>query len=148
MSMTKKIFWPLLLLVLLCAAFFAGGYIGYSNGYAYRSFYASTTDAYLTLRTLEAMQSRKPASVREDLEQQLDRQIVEHWAGLIGKPLDYFSPVKQEDDVVKNLMSKVAAYRKKHPSKSSDPDTIVAIEAVVARYSQGEGAGRPKRTRR
>ena len=148
MSIVRKVLWSLLLLILLSGAFFTGGYIGFTNGYAYRSFYASTTDAYITLRTIEAINSRKAAAAREDLEQQLDTRIVEHWAGLVNKPLDYFSPVKQDEEVVKNLMSKVAAYRRRHPSKTADPDTINAIEAVATRYYAGEVTSRPKRTQR
>ena len=148
MSIAKKVMWSLLFLFMLFAAFFTGGFIGYSNGYAYRSFYASTTDAYITLRTIESINSRKAAAAKEDLEQQLDTQIVEHWVGLVNKPLNYFSPARQDEDVVKNLMSKVAAYRRRHPSKTADPDTINAIEAVATRYYAGEVTSRPKRTQR
>ena len=148
MSIVRKVLWSLLLLILLSGAFFTGGYIGFTNGYAYRSFYASTTDAYITLRTIEAINSRKAAAAKEDLEQQLDTQIVEHWVGLVNKPLNYFSPARQDEDVVKNLMSKVAAYRKGHPSKTTDPDIKNAIEAVITLYDDGVAAGSPKGKRR
>ena len=148
MSIAKKVMWSLLFLFMLFAAFFTGGFIGYSNGYAYRSFYASTTDAYITLRTIESINSRKAAAAKEDLEQQLDTQIVEHWVGLVNKPLNYFSPARHDEDVVKNLMGKVAAYRKRHPSKTTDPDIKNAIEAVITLYDEGIAAGSPKGKRR
>lgn len=148
MFIAKKVISSLLFLMLLFVAFVTGGFIGYSNGYAYRSFSTSSTDAFITLRTLEAINSRKAATAKEELEQQLDTQMVVHWAGLVNRPLDYFSPVRQDEEAVRSLMSKVAAYRKRHPSKTSDPDIRTAIETVVTRYYEGEVASRPKRTRR
>jgi hypothetical protein len=148
MSLAKKAIWSLVFLLILFAVFFTGGFIGYNNGYAYRSFYASTTDAYITLRTIEAINSRKAAAAKEDLEQQLDTQIVEHWVGLVNKPLNYFSPARHDEDVVKNLMSKVAAYRKRHPSTTTDPDIKNAIEAVITLYDEGIAVGGMKGRRR
>ena len=148
MSLSNKVLWSLLFLLLVISAFFVGAFIGYSNGYEYRSFYASTTDAYVTLRTIEALSSRKSSVAKDDLEQQLDTQIVEHWVGLVNKPLNYFSPARQDDEVVRNLMSKVAAYRKRYPSKTADPEIKKAIEAVVTLYDEGTVAARPRGGRR
>jgi len=148
MSIVKILLWSLLVLTLVAGAFYAGGSMGYANGYAYHSYYNSTTDAYVTLRTIEMINSRKAAAAKEDLEQRLDTEIVEHWAGLAGKPLDYFSPMRHDDEAVRKLMSKVAAYRKKYPSKTTNPDVRNAIETVVALYYDSTASAPQKRTRR
>jgi hypothetical protein len=72
---------------------------------------------------------------QNQLESTLDTQIMEHWGGLINKPLN-FTMFSQDEEAVSKLMSKVAAYRKSNPHKIDDAEVKKAIETVVNRYNK------------
>jgi hypothetical protein len=129
----KKILWGLLFFVLLISAFFVGAFIGFNNGYAYRIFHAATSDAYITLCTIEAINAHEQVTAQAQLEQELDAHIVKHWDGLVNRPYDFiFLP--QNDEAMRIPMGKVAEYRKAHPSKTTDAKVKAAIDSVVNRY--------------
>jgi hypothetical protein len=133
MSKAKKVIWVLLIAALVFIAFIIGGIVGFNDGYAYHSFIASTSDAYLTLSTIESIDSNETVAAKAKLEQQLDARLIEHWAGLVHKPLS-FNLLPQNEEAVKKLMGKVAKYRKAHPQKIENPQVKSAIEAVITRY--------------
>jgi hypothetical protein len=149
MSTAKIVVWSLLVLALALVSYFAGTSLGYDRGYAigyaYHGFSNSSTNAYVTLSTIETLRARKTASAKEDLEQRLDTEIVEHWAGIVNLPADAFIPTRQDEESVRKLMGKVAAYRKKRPTRATDPAVRSAIEEVVARYSDSTAPARQKR---
>jgi hypothetical protein len=73
--------------------------------------------------------------VERQLESDLDTELIEHWGGLVNKPL-YTSLLPQNDDAINNLMAKVVAYRKTHPTTMNDPKVKEAIETVIRRYEK------------
>jgi hypothetical protein len=135
MSRIKKALWGLLLLIILCGSFYAGGIIGFNRGYAYSVFSRSPTEAYLTLSALESVNSGDIIAVKKQLESQLDTHIIEHWSGLSNKPVTLFNMLPYDAKSVNKLMSKVAAYRAQQPSTSDDPIIKECINDVIGRYS-------------
>jgi hypothetical protein len=135
MSPKRKIFMGFVILILLCIAFVSGAFIGFSQGYSYRVFHASVGDAYSTFRALEMINSGDIDAAKKHLEMALDTQIVEHWSGLVYKPLN-LSLLPQNETATNQLMSRVAAYRKTQPPITDDAKVKMAIETVVNRYQK------------
>ena len=152
MSIVKRIAASLVFLSLLIGTYYAGrsaGYTkGYDSGFAYHQFSNSSSNAFITLRNIETLNSRKRAVAMEDLEQRLDTEILEHWTGIVSIPPEAVIPMRQDDETVRKIMGKVAAYRKKHPSRTTNPVVRSAIESVVARYYDGSAEAPQKRPRR
>jgi hypothetical protein len=152
MSIVKKVAASFVFLSLLVGAYYAGRSEGYSKGYdtgfTYHQFSSSSSNAFVTLRNIETFNSRKRAAAMEDLEQRLDTEIIEHWAGIVSMPPDAVIPVRQDEETAKKIMSKVAAYRKKHPTRTTNPAYRSAIESVVARYYDASAEAPQKRPRR
>lgn len=138
MPIIKMVAASLVVLALLVGAYYAGNSAGYAKGYdsgfAYHQFSNSSSSAFITLRTIETLNSRKRSVMMEDLEQRLDAEIIEHWAGIVSLPPGAVIPMRQDEETIKNIMGKVAVYRKKHPSRSTNPVVTNAVESVVARY--------------
>lgn len=131
----KKILTGIVFLILLCGAFIAGGFIGFINGYSYHVFQASAGNSYFSVRTLELLNSGDVSGAKTQLETELDSQIVEHWNGIVHKPLN-FGMLPEDDKATNDLMAKVATYRKTNPPKAEDAKVIEAIESVVHRYKK------------
>ncbi|MDP2682611.1 MAG: hypothetical protein Q8P28_07385 [Deltaproteobacteria bacterium] len=135
MTRSRKIVVGIVLVILLCGAFMAGGFIGFNNGYAFRVFQASVAESYFTMRTLELLNAGDLAEAKKYLESELDSHIIEHWSGLINKPLN-FTMLSQNDEAINRLMSKVVAYRTINPRKIDDAKVKETIETVVNRYKK------------
>jgi len=135
MTKSRKLLVGILSLILLCGTFIAGGFVGFTNGYAYRAYQASVTDAYLTMRALEMLNSNDIGGAKKHLESDLDTKITEHWSGMISKPWS-FSLLPQNEDATNKLMAKVVAYRKTAPSNTSEPKVKAAIDTVIKRYEK------------
>jgi hypothetical protein len=135
MTKSKKIVISIVCLALLSLAFLVGGFVGFNNGYAFRVYHASVADSYSTMRTLENLKSGDINQAEKQLESQLDSQLMEHWTGLVNKPLKFtFVPV--DDQAISQIMSQVATYRRNNPREIDDAKVKEAIEAVVARYKK------------
>ena len=135
MVKSKKIVSIVVFIFLVACSFIAGGFVGFSNGYAYRVYHASVADSYFTMGTLESLKSGDITGAQKQLERLLDSQIMEHWSGLINKPLK-FTILPEDDETTKQLMSRVATYRKNNPRKIDDTKVEEAIQTVVRRYSK------------
>jgi hypothetical protein len=135
MTKSKKIIISLICLALLTLTFLAGGFVGFNNGYAFRVYHASIADSYYTMGTLETLKSGDITGAQRQLERLLDSQLMEHWSGLINKPLK-FTFLPNDDETTNKLMSRVANYRKNNPRKNDDAKVEEAIQTVVCRYSK------------
>jgi hypothetical protein len=135
MTKSRKILIGIVCLVILTGTFIAGGFIGFTNGYAYRAFQVSIGDSYLTMRKLEMLNSDDISGVKKQLESDLDTELIEHWSGLINTPWS-FRLLPQNDTATNKLMAKVVAYRKINPSTMNDPKVKEAIETVITRYEK------------
>ena len=135
MTKSKKIIISLICLALLALTFLAGSFVGFNNGYAFRVYHASVADSYFTMGTLETLKSGDITGAQKQLERLLDSQLMEHWSGLINKPLK-FTILPDDDETTNKLMSRVANYRKNNPRKIDDAKVEEAIQTVVRRYSK------------
>ncbi len=135
MVKSKKIVNIVVVIFLVASAFIAGGFVGFNNGYAFRVYHASIADSYFTMGTLETLKSGDITGAQKQLERLLDTQLMEHWSGLINKPLK-FTLLTEDDETTNKLMSRVATYRKNHPRKIDDAKVEEAIQTVVRRYSK------------
>ncbi len=135
MIKSKKIIISLICLALLALTILAAGFVGFNKGYAFRVYHASIADSYYTVGTLETLKSGDITGAQKQLERLLDSQLMEHWSGLINKPLKFtFLPNDHETTI--KLMSRVANYRKNNPRKIDDAKVEEAIQTVVRRYSK------------
>lgn len=135
MTKLKKIILSVVFLLLLCVSFIAGGFLGFSEGYAYRVYQGSIGDSFSTYRALEMINAGDITGAKKHLEMELDTEIIEHWSGLHSRP--YIFNMLVENEVATNqLMSKVAAYRKTRPPITEDAKVKAAIESVVKKYSE------------
>ncbi len=135
MTKSRRLLVGVLSLILFCGTFIVGGFVGFTNGYAYRAYQASVTDSYLTMSALEMLNSNDIAGAKKHLEMDLDTKIIEHWSGMVNKPWS-FSLLPQNEDATNKLMAKVVDYRKTAPSNTSDPKVKEAIETVIKRYEK------------
>ncbi len=133
MTTKRKIYLGLILLTLLSITFAFGSVFGFYQGYSYRVFQASVGDAYQTFRVLEMINSGDSKSAKKSLEMELDTRLIEHWGGLINKPLN-LSLLPENHAATNRLMSYVVAYRKTRPAIIDDEQVKKAIETVVNRY--------------
>jgi hypothetical protein len=135
MIQKKKIMlWFLLAIALLSAAFFFGGFVGFGQGYAYCVYHRSILDAHFTLNAIESVTAGEIKTAKEQLERQLDGHIIEHYTGLNSKPWISFNTFQQEKTAIRNIMSRVTAYREKHPSETSDQAVKSAIDMIINQY--------------
>jgi hypothetical protein len=135
MAKLKKLLAGIVFLILLCGAFIAGGFVGFINGYSYRVFEASVDNSYFSVKTLEMLDAGDVSGAKTQLETELDSQIVEHWSGVINKPLN-FGMRPQNDKATNEIMAKVASYRKTNPHQAQDAKVLEAVESVVSRYKK------------
>jgi hypothetical protein len=135
MAKAKKIIISLICLALLGLTFMIGGFVGFNNGYGFRIYQASIGDSYSTVRALEMINAGEISGAKKHLEAELDTQLIEHWSGLINKPVN-FALFPQNEEAVNHLMSEVARYRKSNPRKVDDVKVEDAIQTVVNRYKK------------
>jgi hypothetical protein len=135
MKKSRKILIGILCLLIFCGTFMIGAFIGWGYGYAYRAYQVSIGDSYLTMRKLEMLKSDDISGVEKQLESDLDVELIEHWSGLVNKPL-YISLLPQNESATNKLMAKVVAYRKANPTTMSDPKVKEAIATVIKRYDK------------
>jgi hypothetical protein len=135
MAKPKKIVVSIVCFTLLSLAFLIGGFVGFSNGYAFRVYHASIADSYFTMRTLQMLKSGDIDGAEKQLASQLDSQLMEHWSGLINKPLR-FTILPVDDQATNQIMFQVATYRRENPRKIDNAKVEEAIQTVVNRYKK------------
>ena len=135
MTKLKKVIMGVVFVILLCGAFMAGGFVGFSNGYGFRVFQASVGDSFSTFRALEMINAGDIPGAKKHLEMELDTQIIKHWSGLINKPLN-FTMLSPNQEAINNLMGRVVAYRTTRPIQADDVKVKEAIETVISRYKK------------
>lgn len=133
MTTLKKIILGIIFISLLAGAFMAAGFVGFNKGYAYSVFHFSILDSYFTVRALESLKNGDINGAKNQLEGVLDMHLLEHWGGLINKPLN-FALFSHDDEAMNQLMSKVAAYRIRNPRKNDDAKVEEALQTVVNHY--------------
>ncbi len=133
--MAKRIVYTIVILIALFAAFYAGGVLGFYQGYSYSVLTRSTTDSHEIVSALESIQGRRHKEAQDKLELMLDSQLVQHWSLMDYRPVISFNLMPAQTDAHRKIMSRVVAYRKAHATKETNPVMGDCISAVVRRYS-------------
>ena len=136
----KRVFLLFLSIFFLAASNFAGGVIGFYQGYD-TAIYFRDSDAYSTSLALKKLRDDNYTGAIDLLETRLDSEIIQ--CGDSKEP--YKSPyniawlVFQQNpkEAHNHLLSSVAEYRSKHPSYSMSSEVREKVAKILAKTSGG-----------
>jgi hypothetical protein len=121
------------LALVITAAFFIGGVIGYKQGYSYG--YMAPESAAWNVDVLRCFRRGDSESAIQLLETRLDMQIV--WHGSVLKSGKSLFDTTRLSDYDKSFMNKVADYRDQYSSKAPNIKTRNTIASILKHYSSG-----------
>jgi hypothetical protein len=131
---TKKTLKISVIVGLALVAAFAGGTVGFLQGYVYGLGDTGARAYTLTtaLRTLRTGDVTKGVS---QLESDLDTLIMEHWASNRGEPplLSWLYRAMGDDTSERKLFARVARYRAEYPSPAPTPE----VKETIASHLKG-----------
>jgi hypothetical protein len=131
---TKKVLKISAIAALALVSAFAGGTIGFMQGYAYGL--GETAARASTLTTaLQALRRGEVANGLSQLESDLDTLIMEHWASnrKDPPPTSWLLRIMRDDVAESRLFAQVAHYRVEHPS----PEQAPAVRNTIAAHLKG-----------
>ncbi|MFC1835484.1 hypothetical protein ACFL2Q_12230 [Thermodesulfobacteriota bacterium] len=130
----------LVFVILLLVAHYAGGAIGYHQGYQ-AGRYLRDSDAYATSLALAKLRDKDYASVTDLLETRLDTEVIQWDASknAYKSPYNVFWFVlgQSPKEAAAFLMSSVAEYRGRYPSPNQLPDVRQKIADILSRAAEG-----------
>lgn len=135
----KRLFLAVLFIILMAAAHYSGGVLGFYQGY-HASMVRRDSDAFATSRALINLRNQDYEGAVDLLETRLDSEIIQCDAAKESyrSPYNIFWLIFRRDPQVarSHLLASVAEYRNKHPSVSTLPEVRQRISAIVKEASR------------
>jgi hypothetical protein len=131
---TKKLLTISALAALALISAFAGGTVGFVQGYSYGLGETATRASTLTT-ALRALRRGDVANGLSHLESDLDTLVMEHWASNRKDPpfTSWLLRTMRDDTAENKLFAQVARYRVEYPSSERAP----AVKETIAAHLKG-----------
>ena len=124
-----------LVLVSLVAAFYAGAFVGFTEGRAVQLGRSASTDALWISHALTALRSDRQQDALSILESQLDSALLSHGVHVLAGPPRFDLTSRQPIEGFK-LLRPAAAYRSEHPAVSENPEVRATITGISSCLSE------------